>query len=223
MKTRQLAVTLCLALIIPCGCDDNSQPPNPEVTTAAPAPPVSKTPPPPTKSQLLAAAAMQQVGKTVRYDPSYVRLDFPGGDVPIDRGVCTDVVVRALRKLGVDLQVLIHEDMTASFDRYPNLWNLKRPDPNIDHRRVPNIAAFLQRKDKALAVTDNSADYLPGDIIVWRLSNNRPHIGLVSSVPAADQDRLKIIHNIGAGARVQDVLFAYKIEGHYRYFPENPR
>ena len=161
---------------------------------------------------------MEQVGETTTYDPSYVKLVYPGGDVPMDRGVCTDVVVRALRRLGVDLQLLIHEDMMASFSSYPDLWGLRRPDSNIDHRRVPNIVTFLRRKGKALGVTKNASDYLPGDIVVWRLSGNRPHMGIVSSVRVSGADRYKIIHNVGAGAQLEDSLLEFEITGHFRYF-----
>jgi uncharacterized protein YijF (DUF1287 family) len=215
MKAPYVAIAIGVVLILSWGCDDKSEPSDQDVSTPAP---VSEPSRPPTKSHLVAAAAMDQVGKTTTYDPAYVKLAYPGGDVPIDRGVCTDVVVRALRKLGVDLQVLIHEDMTASFESYPNLWNLKRPDPNIDHRRVPNIATFLRRKGKAIAVNDNAADYLPGDIVVWRFPDGRPHIGIVSNVLIENQTRHKMVHNVGAGACVQDVLFVYKIERHFRYF-----
>jgi len=173
---------------------------------------------PKSKAELLAVAAMEQVGKTTRYDPSYVKLAYPGGDVPIECGVCTDVVVRALRKCGVDLQVEIHKDMKAAFKSYPNLWGLKRPDSNIDHRRVPNIATFLRRKGKAVEKTKTGGDYLPGDIVVWRLSNGRPHIGIVSNVPVKGKDRYKVVHNIGAGTQLEDVLFTFEITGHFRYF-----
>jgi len=169
-------------------------------------------------SERLAAAAADQVGKTAVYDPSYVKLAYPGGDVPMDRGVCCDVVVRALRKMGGDLQVLIHEDMKGAFDQYPKIWGLKRPDPNIDHRRVPNIAAYFQRKGKAVPVTRVPSDYRPGDIVAWKLKGGRPHIGVVSNTMAAGTRRYQMVHNIGAGTQLEDVLFAYEITGHFRYF-----
>lgn len=174
---------------------------------------------PKSKAEQLALAAVEQVGKTTKYDPAYVRLAYPGGDVPIDRGVCTDVVVRALRKVGVDLQSLIHEDMSAAFGSYPNLWGLSRPDPNIDHRRVPNIATFLRRKNKMVPVTHKAGDYLPGDIVVWKLSNGRKHMGVVSNVRVGETDCYKIVHNIGAGTALQDALFGFVITHHFRYFP----
>ncbi len=164
------------------------------------------------------AAVASQVGKTLTYDPSYVRLRYPGGDVPIDRGVCTDVLIRAFRTLDIDLQVLVHEDMDASFNSYPNQWGLSRPDPNIDHRRVPNLATFFRRRGKTVAITLRGADYLPGDIVTWKLSNGRPHIGIVSRIRAESSDRFQIVHNIGVGARLEDALFDFEITGHYRCF-----
>ena len=178
---------------------------------------------PRSKAEQLALAAVEQVGKTTKYDPACVRLAYPGGDVPIDGGVCTDVIVRALRKVGVDLQSLIHEDMSAAFGSYPNLWGLSRPDPNIDHRRVPNIATFLRRKNKMVTVTHKAGDYLPGDIVVWKLSNGRKHMGVVSNVRVGETDRCKIVHNIGAGTVLQDALFGFVITHHFRYFPATAR
>jgi hypothetical protein len=166
----------------------------------------------------LAAAAADQIGKTTLYDPSYVKLAYPGGDVPMDRGVCSDVVVRALRETGMDLQALIHEDMKAAFDRCPKIWGLTRPDPNIDHRRVPNIATFFRRQGKALPVTREAADYRPGDIVAWKLGGGRPHIGVVSNTPAPGHRRYQMVHNIGAGAQLEDVLFACEITGHFRVY-----
>lgn len=169
------------------------------------------------KARKLAAAAQTQVGRTITYDPAYVQLDYPGGDVPIDRGVCTDVVVRAFREVGVDLQVKVHEDMTAHFGAYPRRWGLKKADSNIDHRRVPNLQTYFTRQGKSLPVTDDPKDYWPGDIVsssVGRL----PHIGIVSTVPAPDGSRYCVVHNIGSGTRVEDALFAYPITGHYRPF-----
>ncbi|HEV7248206.1 MAG TPA: DUF1287 domain-containing protein [Shinella sp.] len=166
----------------------------------------------------LVAAARKQVGVTLTYDAAYSRLDYPGGDVPRERGVCTDVLVRAYRDgLGIDLQVLVHEDMRRAFSAYPALWGLKKTDRNIDHRRVPNLQAFFKRAGAALAVSENGADYLPGDIVSQMLPGNLPHIGIVADEHASDGARPLVVHNIGAGARLEDVLFAYKITGHYRY------
>jgi uncharacterized protein YijF (DUF1287 family) len=161
--------------------------------------------------------AYQQVGTTTIYDGSYRRIPFPGGDVPIERGVCTDVLVRAYRHAGVDLQLLVHQDMSGSFQSYPGLWGLSRPDSNIDHRRVPNLAVFFRRKGTTLSISTRASDYNAGDIVTWRLASGVPHIGLVTD--RVQGGRLLIVHNIGAGAQVEDVLFSYAITGHYRYDP----
>lgn len=166
----------------------------------------------------LVAAARKQVGVTLTYDAAYSRLDYPGGDVPRERGVCTDVLVRAYRDgLGIDLQVLVHEDMRRAFSAYPAIWGLKKTDRNIDHRRVPNLQAFFKRAGAGLAVSENGADYLPGDIVSQMLPGNLPHIGIVADERTPDSSRPLVVHNIGAGARLEDVLFAYRITGHYRY------
>lgn len=158
------------------------------------------------------SAAKSQIGKTVTYDPSYQRLAYPNGDVPIDRGVCTDVVIRALRAVGIDLQVLVHVDMRDNFSKYPQIWGLRGPDRNIDHRRVPNLATFLTRKRCAV-----TGPYKPGDIVTWRLSSGVPHIGIVSDVRVPGTDRHHVVHNVGSGAQLEDVLFAYRVTGHYRF------
>ncbi|MGF1593921.1 MAG: DUF1287 domain-containing protein [Kiloniellaceae bacterium] len=174
----------------------------------------------------LNAAALERTLARVTYDPSYLRLAYPGGDVPADRGVCADVVVRVYRALGIDLQQLVHEDMTAAFEAYPRHWGLTRPDPNIDHRRVPNLEAFLKRRGAALTVTGDPADYRPGDIVAWNLRGNPnggggflPHIGIVTDRIAAS-GRPQVVHNIGAGPKLEDVLFDWPITGHYRWLPE---
>jgi len=161
--------------------------------------------------------AKRQVGVTRSYDPAYRRIPYPNGDVPRETGVCTDVVIRAYRHAGADLQVLVHEDMKAAFSAYPKNWGLRRTDTNIDHRRVPNLQTFFKRKGKALPVTRLGADYRPGDVITWRLSSGVPHIGVVSDVRARGTDRYLVVHNIGGGAQIEDVLFAYALTGHYRY------
>jgi uncharacterized protein YijF (DUF1287 family) len=163
------------------------------------------------------AAAIDQVGKTRSYDPAYRRIPYPGGDVPIETGVCTDVVIRAFRAIGIDLQVLVHEDMKSAFNAYPKKWGLRRPDTNIDHRRVPNLATFFTRKGKSLAVTRRGADYKPGDVVTWNLPGNLPHIGVISDVPVRGTDRYRVVHNIGGGAQIEDMLFSYPLTGHYRY------
>jgi uncharacterized protein len=172
---------------------------------------------PPSDQQRVIQGAYTQVGVTLRYDPSYVSIPFPGGDVPMDRGVCTDVIIRAYRSIGVDLQFLVNQDMRKAFSAYPRKWGLSRPDPNIDHRRVDNLAVFFGRHGQSLPISKEASDYRPGDIVTLRLPDGRPHIGLVSD-RAAD-GRPLIVHNIGAGAQIEDVLFAFTITGHYRYLP----
>lgn len=161
--------------------------------------------------------AKKQVGVTRGYDGTYRKIAYPNGDVPRETGVCTDVIIRAYRHAGVDLQVLVHEDMKAHFSAYPKSWGLRRPDTNIDHRRVPNLATFFTRQGAKLAVTRRGADYQPGDVITWRLSSGVPHIGLVSDVRVPNTDRYQVVHNIGGGAQIEDVLFEYTLTGHYRY------
>jgi uncharacterized protein YijF (DUF1287 family) len=153
----------------------------------------------------LAAAAARQVGVTTIYDPSYVGLKYPGGDVAIERGVCADVIVRAFRAVGIDLQRELHEDMRANFGRYPKMWGLAAPDANIDHRRVPNLMTFFRRRGKA-----TGEPFAPGDIVAWRLPGGLYHIGIVAEPPF-------VVHNIGRGAQREDILFAYPIIGHYRW------
>lgn len=164
----------------------------------------------------LTAAARDQVGVTVTYDPSYVRLAFPGGDLPRDRGVCTDVVIRALRDgWGIDLQLAVNRDMSTDFGAYPALWGLTRPDRNIDHRRVPNLQALFARIGAEVPLQDGPAPYLPGDIVTWTLPGNLDHIGIVSDRLGPDGTPL-VLHNIGRGAQEEDILFAYPMTGHYR-------
>lgn len=170
------------------------------------------------KAAAVVEAARAQIGVTTIYDGTYRTLAYPGGDLPMERGVCTDVVIRAFRAAGVDLQRLVHEDMVRDFSAYPNLWGLTEPDPSIDHRRVPNLAVFFQRRGASLPVTDEPGDYLPADVVIWRLPSGLLHIGLVSSARAPGTKRTLAIHNIGRGTQEEDVLFAYEVTGHYRYF-----
>jgi len=165
----------------------------------------------------LVQAARAQIGVTVEYDPGYSRLSYPGGDVPVSRGVCTDVIIRAMRKLDVDLQKEVHEDMRAHFSRYPKNWGLSAPDRNIDHRRVPNLKTFFERKGLSIPVKLSASDYKPGDIVTWNLSSGVPHIGIVSDSLSANGVPL-VIHNIGEGTKEEDVLFNYALTGHYRWF-----
>src|SRR5437870_8375037 len=145
-------------------------------------------------------SALEQTGQTTVYDPAYIKLTYPGGDLPIERGVCADVIVRAFRQGGVDLQKEVHEDMARNFATYPNRWGLKAPDTNIDHRRVPNLMTYFKRRDKSLPITTNAKDYEPGDVVAWDLGSGLTHIGIVVNLRARDSDRYYIVHNIGAGA-----------------------
>lgn len=163
----------------------------------------------------LVEKARSQVGVTFFYDPEYRKLAYPNGDVPLETGVCTDVVIRAMRGLGLDLQKEVHEDMKKNFSSYPKLWKAKSPDKNIDHRRVPNLMTYFKRKGWSVPVTTEKADYKPGDVVTWVLPNGMTHIGLVSDQKETDETPL-IIHNIGAGAQEENCLFVYKITGHYR-------
>jgi uncharacterized protein len=168
----------------------------------------------------LVQAARAQVGVTRSYNPAYARLSYPGGDISQKQGVCTDVVVRAYRSaFDIDLQKLVHEDMRGSFAAYPRHWGLKKPDPNIDHRRVPNLQTFFRRQRASLPVTSDPADYWPGDLITQMLPGNLPHIAIVSDRRSSDGARPLVIHNIGSGAREEDGLFAFPITGHYRFAP----
>lgn len=153
----------------------------------------------------------------VSYDPSYFSIDFPNGDVPSDKGVCTDVVIRAYRKIAIDLQKEVHEDMKANFNAYPKIWGLKTTDKNIDHRRVQNLMTYFKRKGSEKPISDQANDYLPGDIVCWNLGGAITHIGIVVHKKSKDGKRNLIVHNIGAGQVLEDCLFDYKIIGHYRY------
>jgi uncharacterized protein len=168
----------------------------------------------------LVAAAIERTHHVVRYDPAYVRIPYPGGDVPADTGVCTDEVIRAYRALGVDLQKEVHEDMVQNFSAYPHNWKwvLSRPDSNIDHRRVPNLMVFFGRKGQSLSVSSQMDDYSPGDLVTWDLGGNVPHIGTVVDRRSPQTGRYMLVHNIGQGPKMEDVLFNWKITGHYRYF-----
>lgn len=170
-----------------------------------------------TFAQALIQAAVAQTSTPVTYDGSYRRIPYPGGDVPANIGVCTDLIVRAYRALGVDLQVRVHEDMRAAFSSYPRLWGLARADSNIDHRRVPNLQTYLRRRGAQLPIGPDASGYLPGDLVTWILPGNLPHIGLVTDQRSADGKRLLIVHSIGRGPEIEDMLFDYPISGHFRY------
>ncbi len=168
----------------------------------------------------LVAAAIERTHHVVRYDPAYVKIPYPGGDVPAGTGVCADEVIRPYRAVGVDLQREVHEDMKQNFSVYPRKvrWLAWRPDANIDHRRVPNLMVFFARKGETLGITSRAEDYAPGDLVTWDLGGNVPHIGIVVDQKSRVSGRYMIVHNIGQGPRMEDVLFNWKITGHYRYF-----
>ena len=163
-------------------------------------------------------AAVEQSKITTGYDSSYVGIDYPNGDVPPDTGVCSDVVVRAFRKVGLDLQKEVHEDMTRAWAEYPKKWGARGTDTNSDHRRVLNLNTYFTRQGKSQLISDNRADYLPGDVVAWELSDGVEHIGILTNVSTESDKHYLIVHNIGSGARIEDVLLAWKIIGHYRYF-----
>jgi uncharacterized protein len=168
----------------------------------------------------LSAAAVARTALVVRYDSAYVKIPYPNGDVPANTGVCTDEVIRSYRALGIDLQKEVHEDMDKNFSAYPNQrrWRLSHTDTNIDHRRVPNLQVFFSRKGQSLPITAHNADYLPGELVTWDLGGNIPHIGIVVNQKSPATGRYLVEHNIGAGPKIEDVLFSWRITGHYRYF-----
>ena len=166
----------------------------------------------------LVQAAKERTKHIVRYDGSYRKIGYPNGDVPDNVGVCTDVVIRSYRELGIDLQKDIHEDMKENFEKYPKLWGLAKPDTNIDHRRVPNLQTLFKRKGILLTITKDPNDYVSGDMVTWLLPGNLPHIGIVIGPSSEDGDKPLIVHNIGAGPVIEDILFDYQITGHYRYY-----
>jgi uncharacterized protein YijF (DUF1287 family) len=172
-------------------------------------------------SKQLVNSALERTHHSVRYDGSYLSIPYPNGDVPESIGVCTDLVIRSYRKLNIDLQALVHEDMLSNFYLYPSrrIWGLKGPDNNIDHRRVPNLQTFFYRHGNELTVSGDPEDYRAGDIVTWILPGNLPHIGIVSDIKSPDGKTPMIVHNIGAGPRLENMLFSYKITGHYQYFP----
>ncbi len=174
-----------------------------------------------TTSAELIAAALERTKYQITYDGSYRSIKYPGGDVPSNIGVCTDVIIRSYRKMGVDLQKRVHEDMKSNFSQYPSkkIWGLSRPDTNIDHRRVPNLQVFFSRNGQNLRVTNKAPDYSPGDIVTWMLPGNLPHIGIVTDQYNENTGNPMIVHNIGGGPELEDMLFMFQITGHYRYIP----
>lgn len=217
---------LALALVSASACaDEPVTPPTsladlvPEAAAAEPEPaPATKA----DRDKALIAAAIERTQHEVRYASGYIKLDYPGGDVPDEMGACTDLVIRSYRKIGIDLQVEVHEDMTAAFGEYPKHWGLDKPDSSIDHRRVPNLMTFFSRHGETKKRSDNPSDYAPGDIVTWNVGRNGKyvdHIGVVSNVLSPDQERYMMVHNIGAGPAMEDVMMRWPITGHYRYFP----
>ena len=173
-------------------------------------------------AQSLSEAALERTMHSIHYDGSYRSIPYPNGDVPANTGVCTDVVIRSYRALGIDLQKSVHEDMKAHFKSYPKNWGLKHTDTNIDHRRVPNLQMFFTRRGQSLTVTNDPGDYKTGDLVTWKLSNNLPHIGIVVNRRSKDGKRPLIVHNIGSGPQLEDMLFDFTITGHYRYSGNAP-
>ena len=217
MTNKKLILGLTLMVCLG-GCKERVS--GPKSTTALPEHPIFKPLPANASPHLkeLIDGAVVQAGVTTGYDPSYVKLDYPLGDVPKETGVCSDVLVRAFRNAGVDLQKEVHEDMARAWSEYPRKWGLSSPDANIDHRRVLNLMTYFARAGKSLPVSGNQDEYLPGDVVAWDLGHGLDHIGMVTNFWSESEKRCLVIHNIGAGARVEDVLFAWKITGHYRYF-----
>jgi len=169
----------------------------------------------------LSDAALERTKHSVTYDGRYLKIPYPNGDVPADMGVCTDVVIRAYRRLGIDLQTLVHNDLRSNIHAYPiaRIWGQTKPDTNIDHRRVPNLQTFFERHGESLSISSQPQKYKAGDIVTWILPGNLPHIGIVSSIISQDSERPLIVHNIGRGPKAEDMLFDYKITGHYRFDP----
>jgi uncharacterized protein YijF (DUF1287 family) len=208
-----------LTLFVLAGCERRQMytvnqgpavPPSPKIT------PLPDNASPQLKQMLDGAIA--QAGVTTEYDPAYVALEYPGGDVPEKTGVCSDVIVRAFRKAGIDLQKEVHEDIKAARSEYPNKWGANAPDKNIDHRRVLNLMKYFERQGKSLPISAAAAAYQPGDVVAWELSNGIDHIGIVTNMLSESADRYLIVHNIGAGTRIEDVMFMWTIKGHYRVF-----
>ena len=217
-STWPFLIAICLTLIVAISCQRPSQ----RRAAAEVIPPSAVARPLPANAspqlRQLVEGAIEQSKVTTGYDPSWVKIDYPNGDVPGDTGVCSDVVVRAFRKAGIDLQKEVHEDMTRARSEYPRKWGASGTDTNIDHRRVLNLTTYFDRQGKSLPITDDRADYLPGDVVAWDLSEGHEHIGILTNLSSEPDKHYLIVHNIGAGARVEDVLLAWKIIGHSRYF-----
>ena len=220
---RRARLLVAVALAASCGCDlpnvgaERAKISEPSQRQTAPPPPAVKVVYESPVLERLVAAAVERANQQVTYDGAYYAIPYPNGDVPEDRGACTDEVIRSYRAVGVDLQREVHEDMKANFTAYPRRFGLSRPDTNIDHRRVPNLMTFFARKGRSLPTTSDAADYAPGDLVTWEFDSGLTHIGILTDRPAATPGRYLILHNLGAGPQLEDVLFAWKITGHYRY------
>nr|WP_315255178.1 DUF1287 domain-containing protein [uncultured Flavobacterium sp.] len=204
------SITALLIAILFLGCSQKEKNKNQAVNTQA-----ATT----TFEEKLSRTAISIIDPSIEYDPSYISIKYPNGDVPRNKGVCTDVVIRAYRKLDIDLQKEVHEDMKANFSKYPNLkkWGMTKTDTNIDHRRVPNLEIFFERKGIKLAVTENANDYKTGEIVTWMINEKLPHIGIITNKKSADGKRNLIVHNVGYGQVLEDCLFSYEIVGHFKY------
>jgi uncharacterized protein len=215
----KLAFTCVVALLAAGGCEQRFTQKINRGPAVPPRPTVKQLPDnaSPQLKQML-EGAIGQAGVTTEYDPAYVALEYPNGDVPEKTGVCSDVVVRAFRKAGIDLQKEVHEDMKAARSEYPTKWGADAIDANIDHRRVLNLMKYFERQGKSLPISDVASDYQPGDIVAWKLTFGADHIGIVTNMLSESADRYLIVHNIGAGTRIEDVMFAWTIKGHYRVF-----
>ena len=172
-----------------------------------------------TFEEKLSEAAISIIDPSIDYDPAYFSIKYPNGDIPANKGVCTDVIIRTYRKLNIDLQKEVHEDMIANFSKYPNLkkWGMKKTDTNIDHRRVPNLEVFFERRGTKLPVTQNPADYKTSELVTWMINGKLPHIGIITNKKSEDGKRNLIVHNVGGGQVLEDCLFEYEIVGHYSY------
>lgn len=212
----RLLLVICVLVAGSCQRPRQTVSRGPAVPTQAKVEPLPENVSPQLKQMLNGAIA--QAGVTTGYDPAYVGLKYPGGDVPEETGVCADVVIRAFRKAGIDLQKEIHEDITVAPADYPRKWGPIGPDSNIDHRRVLNLMAYFRRQGKSLPISYDAADYRPGDIVAWDLTSGIDHIGIVTNYLSDSGDHYLVVHNVGAGARIEDVLFVWTIKGHYRFF-----
>ena len=216
---RAVRAAAALAAFALAACAERSAPaPAPVPALAAPPPPAAQAAPPlDPRTAGLVAAAIARTQQSEVYDGSYQRIPYPMGDVLEDRGVCTDLVVRSYRAIGLDLQQLVHEDMLRDFAAYPPLWGLTAPDPNIDHRRVPNLEQFFRRAGASLPISSDPARYRPGDVVTWRLPTGLLHIGIVTDLRTPDEKHPIVAHNIGNGPELEDMLFRFPIIGHFRY------